>query len=763
MARTTYALLVGIEGYEKPLVGCRADVEDVARMLEERNVDGTALRIERLFDEEATVAAILDRLVNHLGQAEREDTALFYFSGHGSQCLVPEGYANVEPDGKLETLVAWDSRRPGGRDLYDLELARALAGVAASGAHLVAVIDACHSGHADRRGEAPGWQVKQLPTPKVAKAVPSLELQQAARWALENPVHRRPPHVSLLACAAHQRSWILDWPLLQRRGSLFTRALIETLDRLEGVPTYDELFSALEIEVGRQELTRGARLGRQTPVLRRQNRSLFLSNQIEPRPPKLYLRFGADRTWRLDGGRFDGLRVGDRFALETAQVGAEPPGLVLEIERPWSTSSSVRLVTGDPPTVPLLPVIALGQASTHLDRGRSSDPPALAIDAENHELRVLGEASRLLTPPIALSASTRLGTELAVRDRLRHWTSLAALRGSSRSLRGHLDLLFEVPGLSSTQLPRGLGQLDLAYLDTEADRPGQPPRFAVRIENRSQLTVDLVLLGLDENFGVTEIASESGFEPGQQLRLGGDPGFTVTVPDPLYALGVTSRRDLLLLLIANGPLPSRRWVRDPIVHLGQSLSDSSLTPVVAPDLLGNPRNRRATAMKLGAYAGQSWAVRRRWVRTFRPAPRFHLDGSGEPVVLPGGALVHPPRGLVGWVRPHSQLGLRRFAFWLSDRARRGAPGLSAAPFSTPLGTDPGLSALEIHTARGSWAGGRLTFEARIETTDPLVALVRGPSGVERVALGRPQGPTQLVVDLGGGRSSFEPAWISFWS
>src|SRR5689334_20359608 len=101
--RTLRALLVGIDRYEPPvprLHGCVNDVEAVARLLTRRAADaGDRLELVVLRDQEASRHAVIDAFRSHLGAAGGDDTALFYYSGHGSQerTTVPEHLA-VEPD-----------------------------------------------------------------------------------------------------------------------------------------------------------------------------------------------------------------------------------------------------------------------------------------------------------------------------------------------------------------------------------------------------------------------------------------------------------------------------------------------------------------------------------------------------------------------------------------------------------------------------------------------------------------------------------------
>ncbi|MEV7887812.1 hypothetical protein ACWD3I_16330 [Streptomyces sp. NPDC002817] len=85
---------------------------------------------------------------NHLGRCGPGDTALLWFCGHGSRRPTDDPCV---ASGWSEALVCHDSRYAGGQPLLeDAELGAPLDEIAARGAHVVAVLDSCHSGGATR-------------------------------------------------------------------------------------------------------------------------------------------------------------------------------------------------------------------------------------------------------------------------------------------------------------------------------------------------------------------------------------------------------------------------------------------------------------------------------------------------------------------------------------------------------------------------------------------------------------------------------------
>jgi uncharacterized caspase-like protein len=124
MTKRIFALLVGVDRYlaTSPLEGCRNDVRAVADFLRVRARGAEKPDIRVLENEQATRAAVTAGLTEHLGQAGPGDTALFWFSGHGSRAKVPDELWHLEPTGTMQTLICHDSRHGDVADLWDKEL-----------------------------------------------------------------------------------------------------------------------------------------------------------------------------------------------------------------------------------------------------------------------------------------------------------------------------------------------------------------------------------------------------------------------------------------------------------------------------------------------------------------------------------------------------------------------------------------------------------------------------------------------------------------
>ncbi|MFJ6915918.1 caspase family protein [Streptomyces sp. NPDC101133] len=103
--RTLYALLVGIDGYPgAPLRRCVNDVREAEAWL--RRQGHVASDIRRLHDGDTTLTAVRAGIERHLGRSGPGDTALLWFSGHGSEEPTD---APWEDTGRSQALVCHDS------------------------------------------------------------------------------------------------------------------------------------------------------------------------------------------------------------------------------------------------------------------------------------------------------------------------------------------------------------------------------------------------------------------------------------------------------------------------------------------------------------------------------------------------------------------------------------------------------------------------------------------------------------------------------
>jgi hypothetical protein len=76
--------------------------------------------------------------------------ALLYYPGYGSQEPASRAFWHLESNELDETLVCFDGRSPGYRDLADKELSKLVDKVASGVADVVVILECCHSGSGKR-------------------------------------------------------------------------------------------------------------------------------------------------------------------------------------------------------------------------------------------------------------------------------------------------------------------------------------------------------------------------------------------------------------------------------------------------------------------------------------------------------------------------------------------------------------------------------------------------------------------------------------
>ena len=739
---TLYALLVGIDRYPtRPLEGCVNDVRTWEAYLESLVGEQRTLRLETLADEEATRGRILETFRTHLTAARSGDTALFCFSGHGSQELTPPPYAAEEPGGLSETLVAYDSRLPSGLDLADKELAVLIAEVARGGAHVVVVLDSCHSGTATRwAGEEPAVRrmaTHSWPRPEGSYwfqddvSVPA-ELDAAGGWRVL-PAGR---HVLLAACEDHQKARECTAANGLRRG-LFSFCLLEALRGSGPAPSYRQLHKQVQIRVANL-------LPEQTPQAEGDLDRLLFEGTLPPRPPTFHIHRGRDGSLRLDAGVAHGLQKGCELAVlppeATASRDFSDKLATAQVIEVGIGDSLVELLDGRLPELPPahpavlthLPFPPLrvavedtGDSGTAIERGIERSPYlSLAPEADGAEVVVRkgGDGFHLRRPLAVGDLSTpwsplRTGPVIAALEHIARWQTLSQLANPANPRSGAMELtVWEwVPPSGADREPelRPLstdGEIQLPYREA-ADEPEndveggtEPRRFCVLLENRSKSSLYYAVLALDESFAVKVLGGATGRLPaGETVWVRRSDGIDASVPDRFHRRGVTRRRDLLVLLASTEPTEFDLLAQGGLDQRGGTLAasrggDGERSRGLLEALFRRSTGRETDEQPLLVH---QWMATSQAVVSHRPMPWRTLSGAGESLELAPGVLLRAPRGLVGKVRLHSpatansgyRCGWRRLAPEAQARLRR-------VSLAGALGSDPGLSILELLARRG---------------------------------------------------------------
>ncbi|WP_432151596.1 caspase family protein [Streptomyces sp. bgisy029] len=567
---TLYALFVGIDDYPgAPLQGCVNDVREAEGRLR-RRARGAA-DIRRLYDGAATLAAVRDGLERHLARGGPGDTALLWFSGHGSE---EHTDAPWEGTGRSQALVCHDSLDESGQPLWDTELGALLDGIAANGAHVVAVLDCCHSGGATRDG-ATVRAVSGRPWWSPRRPVGARDGGGAG------PAQRR--HTLLAACRPQERAHesVIDG---QMRG-YFSHALLEALGKLGSGASYGGLHALAEEQVRRLSPA-------QHPELLGGADRLFLSG--EPVPSSPFLLRHTSAGWEVNCGQAHGLRaVGGEFTL--LDGGGVPRTVVVREVRAeaalvdpvgWRPEPAARdtvfgvtpsalafppagvTLTGDPGTVRLIeaavagvpmlavapaPVVGTPVVGTPV-AGTGGVP--LRVEAERGWARVSGGGRELPPLPVRSPADA-----VHVADCLAHiarWRHLRDLANPDPWLSSLVRITVEPTDVGTVRYTAD-GEIVCSYT---AD--GRPPQVMVGIHNDSDRALWCVLLDLTDSYASSPSLYDGDFvgagRTGRARR--GQPVWLYLPPGSPVVRGAFTR-DRLKVIVAESELNTAPFVLGP--------------------------------------------------------------------------------------------------------------------------------------------------------------------------------------------------------
>ncbi|MFJ9815112.1 caspase domain-containing protein [Streptomyces sp. NPDC101151] len=611
---TLYALLVGIDAYRPPVTplrGCLNDVAAVTRFLRGR-VPDAGLRTLSLTDEAATRAAVIDGFRRHLGRAKAGDSALFWYSGHGSQAPVPPELARFEPSGMLQTLVCADSRRDGVPDLYDKELAVLVGEITASGAHLVAVLDCCHSDSGTRGPVAahlpppsgrPPLRVRRHPASATAPPLTALleDLHTLPhRAATATGGSAAAPHVLLAAC--HVDQYAVEVPAPGGSHGLFSLALLEQLESLGLGATSRELLTGARCRVEDSAQ-------RQVPVLSPAADAVvdrpFLGGPVSPAGSPLTLRRLRGR-WEVDAGACHGVPSDEpddpvRFAVTGADGVAEvvvtrlltdrsvvePLGWVPDPGRRYPVVlTSVPLPVGTvsldgddegAARVAALITTALGTAGP----GKSASPHVRTIGAASGEqlpdlrvrvpragtVRICASDGTPLVPDAPCTTAEEAAGVTADLEHMARWRRVKDLHNPVSALANAVSVEVVAAGRGETVdqgtrpalRPGSDGAVHLAY--RRGPNGWEPPEVFVRLRNATGQRLYCALLDLTDRFRIHPgLFSGDWIAPRHTASAAWGGAVTMSLPPGRPVEPGAVGTDWLKVLVAQTPFSSAGFV-----------------------------------------------------------------------------------------------------------------------------------------------------------------------------------------------------------
>jgi hypothetical protein len=605
MARSVYALLVGINEYQaplRPLEGCVGDVAAVRAMLEARtSACGVAFRPLELLNPQAERQKVINAFRAHFKEAGPDDVAVFYFSGHGSQEAADERFWHLEPDHLNETLVCSDSV-----DLADKDLAVLIDEAASRGAHVLVILDACHSGSGTR--DAPRRGVRRAPR-DARRRLPGSSLSARAARGITELGAGLPPtgrHVLLAACQDNEES--IELPFPDRPAGVFTYCLLEALAAASGMPTYHDLAKRIHLRMEHCVADQCPSLETTHPEDRHRP---FLGGAVTGRPRCFTATCHPEDEWVIDAGELHGIpRVnagetthlalfeGDATDLEdlrksigTARVLATLPArskIELRLaggRKPRAVDAFKAVITAWP--VPPLavrlagdPAGVAGMRAALADDGADGTAPMFVREAPARaEIEVRagpdGFQARRLPGDVracadiagnGLDAARAMVARLA---RLARWQRLERLANpDSRIAPGALDVILLPPGVDDAGLRIPAAEDGGYRFDyTFAGGKWQRPRFGVRLTQASDRRLYCMCFVLSHGEVVTHLADSGGWlDPGAQawILAGTEKVVTTRVPDARWAAGCSEARDILKIIVGTEPADATLLEQDAI-------------------------------------------------------------------------------------------------------------------------------------------------------------------------------------------------------
>lgn len=534
-----FALLVGIDQYRAPITplkGCINDVEKVGTYLTNEK-DHFEVHLETLTNEKATKANIVSMFKTHLSKAEKKDTVLFYYSGHGTQEEADEVFWSGEADKKLEAVVCFDSvvmheGSPTVNLLADKELRFLIKEISGNNPHIVSIFDCCHSGGNTRNGNFsdPNDQ-KSMQSRRFSMAFPKRDwsgfifADTVTREDVErdgvNLIFSEGAQLQLAACQNDESAYELGGE------GIFTKNLLEILKRCSGSISYHRLQSTIQGYLRHQF--------NQTPKIYTTNANAllqsFLNKSAEETTLKGSVSYNTTSGWILDMGSIQGMAVGTSLVLKDqstktykAKVDSvhvthstvsfeDKEGLAVAKESIFETEitnflTQSILVYVDPELNNILKAATLlSQMKTfdqlHLTGDQNTADYCLMKQKETLIVTTPGRIQVPLFPGIGLTtfSTAHVSTLLNYLDHLSRYTFVRYLSNPAAFILQPNFVSLEVfaEGDVKTPLPIQNEELKLQYLKKNTTWGGS---IKIRLKNTTSQKLYVALCYLSSNYGV---------------------------------------------------------------------------------------------------------------------------------------------------------------------------------------------------------------------------------------------------------------------
>lgn len=708
MTRNIYALLVGIDNYPPPvssLKGCINDVMAIEEYLRSRvEREGFQLHLKSLKDEEATRQAIIDNFRQHLCEANSNDIALFYYSGHGSREQAPREFWHFQADRLNETLVCYDSRLKDGWDLADKELAKLISEVAQKKPHITIILDCCHSGSGTRdlfqetavREYVTDERIRPLEsfifsTQEIENLI--LSSGQASGWNL--PTGR---HILFASCQNSETA--KEYQTDEENRGAFCYFLTQTLKQSQGNLTYRDLFKRINALVR-------SKIKQQSPQLEAINPrdldQLFLDGAIGNRHPYYTVSYDKEYGWVIDGGAVHGVpRPNGEETMHLALFPIETQGQSLRKLSHKIGEAQVTEVLPQLSKVTISGVTSLDQEK--IDQAKINQeltfkavitslplpPKTVGFEGDLEGVELLREAlqtigDRDLPSPyvrevrdtekakpeqaefkvLALNGEyiiTRPADGLPIVNQVQGYTNDNAIKVIQRI--EHITRWTNLSELSSPANSRirpdaiqmevyqgdtvlSDGEIHLSYYQDDSGK-WKKPAFKVKLKNTSDETLYCGLLNLTEQFAINAGFFEAGcikLEPNQEVWALGKKSILASVPQELWERGITEYQDILKLIVCTNEFDGTLLEQDKLDLPRKKYTPSERASIRAGTLnrLMNRLQERDLDVDDEAEEYDDWVTSQVLIKTIRPLETTSVPNSGNGISLGAGVLLqaHP--------------------------------------------------------------------------------------------------------------------------
>lgn len=310
MKKNVYALLVAINNYPIPrhrLNGCISDRDAFMQYLEDQFKDRNDVdfHVKTLTDSEATKKGIIEGF-EFFNAAKDGDICIFYYSGHGSQAPAPKEFWKIDPDRMNESVVCYDSRVPGGKDLMDKELSYLFwkaSGENQKDIHFLSVFDCCHSGAITKDVAVISRMAEPSPTPTRLEDYYGHASYKSV--VEDGDKQLTPPQAERLIqlSACRDRETAKELRIGAGVRGIFTYSLIEALSQSNNQLTYQEACTILQVRIDNKVRDQTPQLITGKPEFKN---NLFFGGAGKLSEPHYLVQYHKGR-WLMNAGSVHGI------------------------------------------------------------------------------------------------------------------------------------------------------------------------------------------------------------------------------------------------------------------------------------------------------------------------------------------------------------------------------------------------------------------------------------------------------------------------